>query len=58
MAIEVIGPNGEKIVNPQGVETEVGNPFPEVVRETTHEGQVLWLNSSPTSSPESQSQEG
>lgn len=55
MTLEVIDISGVEVSNPQGVETEVGNPFPEVIRETTNEGQILWLKSSPTSSLGSQS---
>jgi hypothetical protein len=57
MTLEVFGSDGLKVENAQGVEAEVGNPFPEVVRETTDQGQVEWLNSSPTSSPEKKSPE-
>ncbi len=51
MSIEISGQNEMKV-----------EPFPaDVVRETTHQGQVVWLNSAPeekskevsTSSPES-----
>lgn len=35
------------VINPQRADTETGMAFPEVVRETTKQGQVLWLTSSP-----------
>lgn len=55
MTIEVIDSDGQRILNPQGIDVEVGNDFPEVEREITHDGQVHWLKSSPTSDLEPES---
>ncbi len=51
MTIEIIDSNGVVIINPQGVEAEVGNPFPEVVKKTEFVGGVpiIALNSAPES---------
>jgi len=41
MTLEVLDENGSRTINPQGVDADAGLSFPEVVRETTDEGEVV-----------------